>query len=65
MSTKTKQIPLEQQSFDELVDQASRRIHSELLAGGGKFMKNEIHLWMAQAILWSRRQTDSKFRSKR
>jgi hypothetical protein len=45
---------LEDMSFQELVDFAAIQIHTALLEGGGKAMKAALHLWMGQAILWSK-----------
>ena len=43
---------LEDMTFEELVDEAARSIHSRLLEGGSKEMKSAIYLWMSTAIRW-------------
>jgi len=45
---------LEEMTFNELVELATHCIHSGLLEGGGKEMKRTVHMWLGQAILWSR-----------
>lgn len=40
--------------FEELVSLATQDIHSALLEGGSKEMKNSIFKWMDMAIRWSR-----------
>ena len=39
-------------TFDELVDEATRKIHSGLLAEGGKGMRSEVYTWLDRAIRW-------------
>lgn len=39
-------------SFEELVDFATRNIHSALLVGGGKEMKSAVYMSMDRAITW-------------
>jgi hypothetical protein len=56
MAKETTEKTLEEMTFDELVELATLRIHSDLLEGGGKEMKRAIRLWMRQAILWSKGQ---------
>jgi len=48
-----KQKPIKTMTFDELVDMATRRIHSALLEGGGKEMKSEVYTMLSNAIIWS------------
>ena len=40
--------------FKDLVDEATREIHSSLLEGGGERMRTTIYTYMAHAIRWSR-----------
>ena len=40
--------------FAELVDEATREIHSGLLEGGGKEMRNRVWLYLNTAINWSK-----------
>jgi hypothetical protein len=40
--------------WEELVEEATRRIHMQLLEEGGKGMKSEVHLWMSTAIRWNK-----------
>jgi hypothetical protein len=56
MAKETTKKTLEEMTFDELVELAMLRIHSDLLAGGGREMRRAVHLWMGQAILWSKGQ---------
>jgi hypothetical protein len=41
-------------SFEDLVDEATRQIHSRLLEGGGKSMRSAVHMWMVAAINWEK-----------
>lgn len=47
-------------SFDEMVEEATRSIHSALLEGGGKEMKSRVFLWLSTAIQWSMNNHESK-----
>ncbi len=40
-------------TFDELVDEATRKIHSGLLENGGKGMKDEVYSWLAKTADWA------------
>lgn len=55
-----KDTKFEDLTFDELVEEATRRIHSALLDGGGKEMKSKIFLYMSSAIQWSQAQDKKK-----
>jgi hypothetical protein len=44
---------MKENTFKELVEEATRNIHSALLIGGAKEMKSEIYIQMNKAILWS------------
>ncbi len=39
-------------TFDELVEDVTRRVHLGLIEGGGKEMKSRIYMGMEQAIKW-------------
>ena len=39
-------------TFDQLVEEATLRIHGALLEGGGPAMKAAVYLWLQQAIIW-------------
>jgi len=41
-------------TFEKLVEEATRRIHSALLEGGGKEMKSEVYLWLGKAVEFDR-----------
>lgn len=43
-------------TFDQLVDEATRSIHSSLLEGGSEAMKTRIFVWMQTAIAWEKEQ---------
>jgi hypothetical protein len=40
-------------TFDELVEEATIKIHSALLEGGGKAMKSEIYTQLANTCSWA------------
>jgi hypothetical protein len=42
-------------TYNELVEEATREIHSALLEGGGRNMRSTVHMWLNQAILWDKR----------
>ena len=44
---------LEKFTFEELISEATRRIHTGLLEGGSTGMQTQVHLWLDQAIRWS------------
>lgn len=48
--------PKKQYTFSELVDEATRCIHSGLLKGGGSEMRLEV--WLRQAIQWQEDGTE-------
>jgi len=52
------------ETFDEMCDIATQKIHSALLEGGGHRMKSTVHLWLSHAILWKERQDKSKKKGK-
>jgi len=56
---------IEDMTFEELVDRASREIHSALLEGGGRSMKASIHMWMSQAIYWDKIHSEKEKKEKR
>lgn len=41
-------------TFNDLVQEAAREIHSALLEDGGKGLRREIHLQLDKAIRWDR-----------
>ena len=41
-------------TYQELVDRASRDIHSNLLETGGQGLKSSVHQWMHTAIIWNK-----------
>lgn len=43
---------LEEMSFDELVDDAARDIHSSLLESGGAGLKNAVYKWLNTTAYW-------------
>ena len=47
-------------TFDELVDQAARDIHSALLKGGGQEMRSSVHLWLSIATQWNKKPVKPK-----
>ncbi len=47
-------------TFEELVDNVSRDLHSALLEGGGKEFKARVHLWLGQAIYWSKESKEAQ-----
>ena len=48
----SKPAPLEEMTFNELVDEATRDIHSALLEDGGKGMKRAVFLWLSTTAQW-------------
>lgn len=51
-------------TYSELVDDATRAIHSALLEGGGRNMRGAVHTWLNQAILWDRRDQQKQKKTK-
>ena len=45
---------LKELTYQELVDKASRDIHSNLLETGGRGMRQAVHQWMHTAIIWNK-----------
>lgn len=50
MATKAKRFCEAFETFDEMVEYVTIKVHSALLEGGGKQMKSEIHLRLDQAL---------------
>tara|TARA_R110000824_G_scaffold139758_2_gene305140 strand:+ start:1690 stop:1845 length:156 start_codon:yes stop_codon:yes gene_type:complete len=44
--------PLKDMSYTELVDHATREIHSGLLKDGGTGLRDAVLLWLGQAVVW-------------
>ncbi len=44
---------IEDMTFNELVDEATRNIHSGLLENGGKGMKDCVYMWLANTAIWA------------
>lgn len=63
-SKKIQKTPLKELPFDELVDLAATRIHSALLAEGGKGFRTELWLWMSKSIEWQKAQGSKKIRKR-
>jgi len=51
-----KGMRLEDMTYEELVEHVTQRVHLALIEEGGKGMRRTIHLWLSQAILWSKAQ---------
>lgn len=47
-------------TFNDLVDEATQRIHMGLLEGGGREMKSRVHVSLDQAIRWYIEQEKAK-----
>lgn len=60
MSKPPKLRDLKDFTFDELVDDATHRAHSELLKEGGNGLRSAIFMTLERAIRWSREQKDWK-----
>jgi|10_taG_2_1085330.scaffolds.fasta_scaffold49160_2 hypothetical protein len=55
----------EDMTFDELVEAASCSAISRFMTDGGKGLKAEMHLWMWQAIDWSKEMDKQKKKKKK
>jgi hypothetical protein len=55
---------LEDMNFSELVDHVTQQVHLGLLEGGSKEMRSRIHLWLAHAIAWDRREQNKAKKGK-
>ena len=51
---------LHELTFTELVDEATREAHSELLKSGGSGLRSTIWLYMNTAINWHKETTETK-----
>lgn len=51
---------LEDMSFNELTSYVTSRVHIALLEEGGKGMRQEIGLWLGQAIHWNQLQEEKE-----
>jgi hypothetical protein len=40
-------------TLDELVDEATRKIHSGLLENGGNGMKDQVYVWLVNTAIWA------------
>ena len=48
-------------TFEDIVDEATRQIHTALLEGGGKAMKAKVHTYLSYIIQWNQEyKTDDK-----
>ena len=56
---------LEDMSYDELVEYVALQAHSALLTEGGRGLRNSIHLWLHQAIIWSADQKEKEKKAKK
>lgn len=52
--------PLEEMTYEELVDYSTQQIFGGLINGGTKEMHSRVYLWLSQAIQWRRMQDDGK-----
>jgi hypothetical protein len=55
-STRKNMKHIEEMTFDELVDHASRQTHDGLLTHGGNGLKDQVHLALCNAIGWAKSQ---------
>ena len=51
---------LEENTFNELVDAATRDIHNALLEDGGKGMKRAVFTWLSTAAQWRELRLEKK-----
>lgn len=54
--------PLEELSYEEMVDEATREIHDGLLQNGSVGMRRAIHTYLSTALRWKEAQ-DKRNRS--
>lgn len=47
---------LEDMTYDELVDEMTRRAHSALLESGGKGLRNAIFMALQTAMTWNEKR---------
>lgn len=57
--------PFKDQTFDDLVRDATRRIHEGLLEHGGPGMRSAVHVSLDIAIRWYQEQEEHKPKTKK
>ena len=47
-------------TWEELVEELTRHVHSALLTGGGNHMRSAMHIAMERAIRWNEEQDEKR-----